>query len=123
MNVKGSALRSTLNYLRERYTPEQTNMVMSVLYDDQRKTLESPILVSSWYEADLLYALLRSMAAQLGEQPQALYEKVGRQSCDDGLNTVVERALELAGAKKIRFSHTECCHRGGANCEWKAEWE
>lgn len=88
MKVKGSALRSTLNYLREHFTGDQVRRVMDRLPAAQRETAEKPVLTSSWYEADALYGLMHAMAAEVRGDPRELYRTLGRQSCDDGLNTV-----------------------------------
>ena len=88
MKVKGSALRSTLNYLREHFTTDQVRNIMGRLSDDQRASAEKPVLTSSWYEAGLLYDLMHAMAAESPGDPREFYRVLGRQSCDDGLNTV-----------------------------------
>lgn len=88
MKVKGSALRSTMNYLREHYTAQQVQKVLARLTADERSAAERPILTSSWYEAGILYDLMRAMAAETPGDPRELYRTLGRQSCDDGLNTV-----------------------------------
>lgn len=88
MKVKGSALRSTMNYLREHFTPEQVNRVIAVLPPARRDTLEKPILISTWYEAEVLFTLMNAMTKELSQPPEVLFHRLGRQSCDDGLNTV-----------------------------------
>lgn len=88
MKVKGSALRSTMNYLREHYTATQVQKILGRLTEDQRAAAEKPVLTSSWYDAALLYDLMRAMAAESSGDPRDLYRTLGRQSCDDGLNTV-----------------------------------
>lgn len=88
MNVKGSALRSTLNYLREHFTADRVRRVMERLPAGQRSAVEKPVLTSSWYDADVLYGLMHAMASEAGGDPKELYRMLGRQSCDDGLNTV-----------------------------------
>lgn len=88
MKIKGSALRSTMNYLREHFSPDQVEKVMQALPSDARAILEIPILVSSWYEADLLFVLMKKMVSELNQSPDILFPKMGEQSCDDGMNTV-----------------------------------
>ena len=88
MKVKGSALRSTMNYLREHFGPDQVRRILDRLPEEQRAAAEKPVLISSWYEADLLYGLMRAMAAEVQGDPREFYRALGRQSCDDGLNTV-----------------------------------
>jgi len=88
MKVKGSALRSTLNYLREHFTADQVRRILERIPAEHRVSAEKPVLISSWYEADLLYALMHAMAAEVTVDPREFYRTLGRQSCDDGLNTV-----------------------------------
>jgi uncharacterized protein (TIGR02265 family) len=35
----------------------------------------------------------------------------------------MQRILELAGARKLRPSHTACVHRGDATCRFEASWD
>jgi hypothetical protein len=88
MKVKGSALRSSMNYLREHYTTAQVERVLGRLAEEQRSVVERPLLTASWYEASVLYDLMHAMAAETPGDPGELFRTLGRQSCDDGLNTV-----------------------------------
>ncbi len=88
MKVKGSALRSTMNYLREHFTSEQVNRVLSALPAGHRDELSKPILISTWYDSAILFNLMNAMARESGQPSEVLFHRLGRQSCDDGLNTV-----------------------------------
>lgn len=101
MKVKGAALRSTLHYIREHYPPEQVEAILGRLDAEHRKLLDRPILVSAWYEAEVLYTLMKAVAATSGEEPRALWHRMGRQSCDDGLNTVYKIFYRLGSPAYI----------------------
>jgi hypothetical protein len=88
MNVKGSALRSTMNYLREHFSDEQVRRVLAKLPPAHQDIVEKPILISKWFDSDILTTLMRTMSAELGQPSEILFHRLGRQSCDDGLNTV-----------------------------------
>lgn len=105
MRIKGSALRSTMNYLREHFRPEEVQKVMEALPSDARAELEKPILVSSWYEADLLFVVMNKMVTELKQVPEILFPKMGVQSCDDGMNTVYKIFFKM-GAPSYMLKFT-----------------
>jgi hypothetical protein len=39
-----------------------------------------------------------------------------------GFQSYCQRALELAGARDVRFAHSTCRARGGAECFFKVKW-
>jgi hypothetical protein len=101
MNVKGSALRSSLNYLRENFPPADVDKILDRLPPEQRKIFEKPVLVSDWFDAKVLYSLMKAMAGGSNQDPRALYHQMGRQSCDDGLNTVYKIFYKLGSPSYI----------------------
>jgi hypothetical protein len=101
MKVKGSALRSTLNFVREHFPPDQVEKMLQRIPPDHRKLLERPILVSDWHEAAILVGLMKAAAAASGEEGRALWHRMGRQSADDGLNTVYKVFFRLGAPSYI----------------------
>ncbi len=101
MKVKGSALRSTMHYIRDHYPPDQVGKIMDQLDPEHRKLLERPILVSDWHEAEILVRLMKAAAAVSGEDGRTLWARIGRQSCDDGLNTVYKIFFRLGSPSYI----------------------
>lgn len=88
MNVKGSALRSTMTFLRERYPEDFCQKVVSTIPPAHRAILEKPIQQSGWYDATILYTLMHIIAKASNENEEDLFFRMGKQSCDDGLNTI-----------------------------------
>ena len=184
MKVKGSALRSTMNFLREHYPPPAIERILNGLPEEDRKILTPPILVSSWFPAETLCRLAHALEKETAGDPEELFLRLGKQSCEDGLNTIYRiffqvgtpsfiikrvtqvwsnyydagkmvlvsstsntvhvrlegahlpdsamctritgwmiRSLELSGGRRIALEHTSCIHRGGHDCEWKADWD
>lgn len=74
---------------------------MHALPSDARATLEKPILVSSWYEADLLFGLMNKMTSELNQVPEVLFPRMGVQSCDDGMNTVYKIFFKIGAPSYI----------------------
>jgi len=88
MRVKGSALRSSMNFLRENFPPETALRILNGLPDEDRKVLGGTILMSDWYRAEILFGLMHAMTGETSEKPEDLFIRLGRQSCEDGLNTI-----------------------------------
>ena len=88
MRVKGSALRSSMNFLRENFPPEAVDHVLDQLSEEKRGMLMHPIPSSEWFAADILYDLMQAMTTATHERPEKLFNRLGRQSCDDSLDTV-----------------------------------
>jgi hypothetical protein len=88
MKVKGSALRSTMSFLREQYPAPTVARILAGLPEEDRKILTPPILTSAWFPADALCRLIHGMEKETPGDPQDLYLRVGMQSCEDGLNTI-----------------------------------
>ena len=101
MKVKGSALRSTLNFIREHHPPEQVEKMLQHLKPEHKKLLERPILVSDWHEAVILVDLMKAVPTVTGEDGRSLWHRIGRQSADDGLNTVYKVFFRLGSPSYI----------------------
>ena len=95
MRVKGAALRSSITYLREHFPAEIQQKVMESLQEDQRTILSRPILVSDWYDAELLYSFMHAVAEVSVQDERVIFHAMGRQSCDDGLNTVYKLFFKI----------------------------
>ena len=88
MKVKGSALRSSMNFLRENYPAPTVELILKGLPEEDRKILALPILASSWYPIEVLSRLARAMEKETPGDPEDLFTRLGKQSCEDGLNTI-----------------------------------
>jgi len=81
MKVKGSALRSTMSFLRENYPPPTVERILNSLPEEDRKILTPPILTSAWFPAGSLCRLAHAMEKETPGDPQDLYVRLGKQSC------------------------------------------
>ncbi len=101
MKVKGAALRSTMNYIREHFPPAAIEKVLSRVSPEDQKILRRPLLVSDWYESKILIALMRAAGKETDQDERSLFHAMGRQSCDDGLNTVYKIFYKLGSPSFI----------------------
>jgi hypothetical protein len=86
MNVKGSAIRSTMTFMRENFPPEGAEFILGTLEGEDRALLTRPIPLAGWFDAGILVRLMTAMTKGTHEPPLKLYHRLGRQSCDDGLD-------------------------------------
>jgi hypothetical protein len=181
--VKGTAVQSSLRYVRERFGQESLAAVIAALPGDDGKRLSS-VLPSSWYPMAVFLRFMLEAKRQLRAQEPEVVLNMGRASCDYGVTGVykiffklgspefiiaratrvfssyydsgelrvvdsrhgravvevsgleggspefceriygwMQRTLELAGAKGLRSSHSQCVHRGDAACRFEGDWE
>jgi hypothetical protein len=86
--VKGTAVQSSLRYVRERFGPAALDGVLRALPAENRALLSGTILASTWYPIVALLAYMKQAERQLGPQePNVLYD-MGRASCDHGVTGV-----------------------------------
>jgi hypothetical protein len=88
MKVKGSALRSTLKFASDHYPEKTVRAVMESLPAEHRSELGKSILAGDWYDAGLLHTYMHALARASGDPEDDLFYRIGRQSCDDGLNSL-----------------------------------
>jgi uncharacterized protein (TIGR02265 family) len=91
--VKGTAVQSSLRYVRERFGEEAVTRVLAALPEADRVALGQGILPSSWYPMDAFLRFMQEAERQLGAQEPDVVRKMGRASCDYGVK----------GAYKIFF--------------------
>jgi uncharacterized protein (TIGR02265 family) len=91
--VKGTAVQSSLRYVRERFGEEALAGVLASLPEADRAALGEGILPSSWYPMDTFLRFMQEAERQLGGQEPDVVRRMGRASCDYG----------VTGAYKIFF--------------------
>ena len=79
-----------MNFMRENFPSEAVARILAGLPETDRRTLSQPILMSAWYRAGILCSIMHAMAKKCSERPDDLFFRLGRQSCDDGLNTLTK---------------------------------
>lgn len=86
--VKGTAVQSSLRYVKERFGEGALARVIEALPEEDRKALGHGILASSWYEMGAFLRFMQEAERQLAAQEPDVVRKMGRASCDYGVTTV-----------------------------------
>jgi hypothetical protein len=102
--VKGTAVVSTLRFIRERFGPEGVELVRADLDPALQASLPPEPLGSAWYPFPLLVALGRAAARRFGGGLADFHRDLGRASADHGLNTIY-RLLFRLGSPHFAVSH------------------
>ncbi len=86
--VKGTALQSSLRYVRERFGEAAVHGVLGKLPPGHVEILRGTILASSWYPLAALLAFMTEAERQLAPQEPDLLFQMGKASCDHGVTGV-----------------------------------
>lgn len=87
-NVKGSVLRSRLDFVEKQFGRYALDGVMAVLGAEQRQTLSRGLLPSQWYPFSLGEQLEQAILKTLGEDARQTFLEMGRRSADYNLTGV-----------------------------------
>ncbi len=99
--VKGTAVQSSLRFVRERFGAPAAEGVLRALPTEQRTRLRDTILASSWYPMEDLLAYMMEAERQLGQQdPQLLYD-MGQASCDHGVTGVYKVFFKIGSPEFV----------------------
>jgi hypothetical protein len=86
--VKGTAVVSTLRFLKERFGEDEAASVVSSLAPSERALVEQGALASTWYPMSLLLHLMQESRGRLGARSLTLLRDMGRASAEYGVTTV-----------------------------------
>jgi hypothetical protein len=98
--VKGTAVQSSLRYVRERFGDAVLADVLGGLAEDDRRQLEG-VLASSWYDVALFLRFMLESERKLGAQEPGLVRNMGRASCDYGVKGVYKVFFRLGSPEFI----------------------
>jgi uncharacterized protein (TIGR02265 family) len=98
--VKGTAVQSSLQYVRERFGDDSLARVVAALPEADRRALEG-VLVSSWYDVETFRRFMVEAERQLGTQEPDVVRRMGRFSCDQGITTVYRIFFKLGSPEFI----------------------
>lgn len=98
--VKGTAVQSSLRYVRERFGEAPLAAILDALGEADRRALEG-VLASSWYDVSLFLRFMVEAERQLRAQEPSLARKMGRASCDYGLTTVYKIFFRIGSPEFI----------------------
>ena len=86
--VKGTAVQSSLRYVRERFGEDPLARVIEALPEGDRAAFGHGVLASSWYGMDAFLRFMQEAERQLRAQEPDVVRKMGRASCDYGVTGV-----------------------------------
>lgn len=99
--MKGTAVQSSLRYVRERFGEGSLARVLEALPEDDRQALGHGILASSWYGMDAFLRFMQEVERQLGAQEPDVVRKMGRASCDYGVTGVYKIFFKVGSPEFI----------------------
>jgi hypothetical protein len=99
--VKGTAVESSLRYVREHFGEGALERVLAELPQAHRSALGGGVLASSWYEVPTFLAFMVEAERQLGAQEPDVVRRMGRASCDYGLTTVYRIFFKIGSPEFI----------------------
>ena len=81
-HVKGAAIKATIEYLQARHGDEGFARVVEICSEETQAALAKPVLVSSWYEGDVMVDLTDAAQQLFGEGEVSLASQIGAASAD-----------------------------------------
>lgn len=98
--VKGTAIQSSLRYVRERFGEEALQAVLAALPTADSADL-SGALASSWCPMESLLRFMQEARSQLGPREPDLLRNMGRASCDYGVTGVYKIFFKVGSPEFI----------------------
>lgn len=99
--VKGTAVQSSLRYVRERFGEGPFARVIEALPEGDRAAFGHGVLASSWYAMDALLRFMQEAERQLGAQEPDVVRRMGRASCDYGVTGVYKIFFKVGSPEFI----------------------
>jgi len=96
--VKGTAVLSSVRYVRERFGEEALARVLAALPELR---LRDGVLASAWYPMASFLAFMVEAERQLGVQEPAVVRNMGRASCDYGVTGVYKVFFKVGSPEFI----------------------
>jgi hypothetical protein len=87
-NVKGSVLRSRVDYVENQFGRQRLDQVLALLPEEDRHTFKSGLLPAQWYPFALGERLETAILQSLGEEGRSTFTDLGRQSATYNLGGV-----------------------------------
>jgi hypothetical protein len=99
--VKGTAVQSSLRYVRERFGEDALARVIEALPEGDRAAFGHGVLASSWYGMDAFLRFMQEAERQLRGQEPDVVRKMGRASCDYGVTGVYKVFFKVGSPEFI----------------------
>ncbi|HDS08945.1 MAG TPA: hypothetical protein ENN73_01850 [Firmicutes bacterium] len=101
MNVKGTAIISTLKFLELNYSSDQLKSVMNKLSKSDRDILSEKLFPSVWYPFNTLINLTRLIDSDLGTGDLTLARKIGKFSADHDLKSIYKLFYKIGSPQFV----------------------
>jgi len=85
MNVKGGLIRARFLFIVLNHGPETWTRVLAALPNEDRESLKE-IIVENWYPLQTLDLIDRSIAEQLGDNEEEVFDRLGEFSATSALS-------------------------------------
>jgi uncharacterized protein (TIGR02265 family) len=86
--VKGTAVQSSMRYVRERFGEDVLARVIEALPEADRQGFGHGVLPSAWYPMDAFLRFMQEAERQLRAQEPDVVRKMGRASCEYGVTGI-----------------------------------
>ncbi|MDD3628111.1 MAG: hypothetical protein PHV06_12425 [bacterium] len=101
MKVKGTALISTLEFLKNNYSREDSDKIINKLPKTDIEVLTEKIFPSAWYPFDTLINLTRTIDSIFGTGDLKIARKVGSFSADHDLKTIYKLFYKIGSPQFV----------------------
>ena len=88
MNVKGSAIISSINFIKDKFGDEGLDKIKESLTDKEREILSEIILQPIWYPLDLYVNLTHKIDSILGTGDLSIAKDIGKYEAEHDLKTI-----------------------------------
>ena len=100
MNVKGSAIISTLEYIKDKYGDAILEKIKAKLSQEERDIVEGAIVQPTWYPFSIYINLTKYMDMICGVGDLTLAKEIGRWAADHDLKTIY-RVFYMLGSPQF----------------------
>lgn len=101
LKIKGTALKSTINYIKLKLNDEEKLKFRTLLSEPSRELLDSTVLSGNWYDVSFMIEFMSKIPEILKKDPKEIWWEMGRHSCDDGLSTIYKIFYKLGNPEFI----------------------
>ncbi len=101
VNVKGTAVNSTLRFLADKYGAASIATVTENLPPEERDAIRRGVLVSHWYRFSTLAHMMREARRIYAGGDAGIYKEMGRASADYALTTIYKIFFKVGSPQFI----------------------
>lgn len=101
VKVKGTAIKSTLNFILKKYGNEGLNKIREALDENEREILSPVFIYAKWYPAEVLIKLTQSVVDIFNQGDENIAFEMGKFSAEEGLNIIYKAFYKLGSPQFI----------------------